>query len=310
VVGAWYCPPYSRRASRTHPTHITMAQTAVALTLLALLHLGQALHAPDEYFTKNGLTRATWTYDDQNAWPDPYCKGKSQSPINLDRFLAPYALFWPFTFTNYDVVPTSADLKNNGHTIGVEYTMTDTPMISDGKLPGGGPYNFASFHFHWGSSSEKGSEHTINSVRYPAELHLVHYKRTYETLANAISFPDGLAVLGIMLQKGERDNPALAPLIAKIPEVVANNAATTADTLYALSSLLPRDTKSFFRYQGSLTTPTCNEVVTWTVFKEPIQVSEAQLAVLRTMQGATGAIQDNYRAVQPKNMRMVLRSFA
>jgi len=183
-------------------------------------------------------------------------------------------------------------------------------MLSGGKLPVGGPYNFHSFHFHWGSSSIQGSEHTINSVRYPAELHLVHYKRTYETLTNAIEFPDGLAVLGIMLQQGERDNAALAPLIAKIPDVVTNAATATATNLYALSSLLPRDTGSFFRYQGGLTTPTCNEVVTWTVFKEPIQVSEAQLDVLRTMQGASGAIQDNYRNIQPKNMRMVLRSFA
>lgn len=34
----------------------------------------------------------------------------------------------------------------------------------------------------------------------------------------------------------------------------------------------------YYHYSGSLTTPTCNEVVTWNVMKKPIYVSSSQVS--------------------------------
>ena len=41
------------------------------------------------------------------------------------------------------------------------------------KISGGGlkgTYTAVQFHFHWGSSSDKGSEHTIDGKQYPLEV--------------------------------------------------------------------------------------------------------------------------------------------
>lgn len=47
----------------------------------------------------------------------------------------------------------------------------------------------------------------------------------------------------------------------------------------AISSFLPRNQQSFFRYEGSLTTPGCDEVVVWTVFYRASYISKRQVNI-------------------------------
>lgn len=54
---------------------------------------------------------------------------------------------------------------------------------------------------------------------------------------------------------------------------------TPADFLPQSSSAL----KDFYRYEGSLTTPMCNEVVVWTVFAAPVEVSADQVRCWRVL---------------------------
>ena len=57
--------------------------------------------------------------------------------------------------------------------------------------------------------------------------------------------------------------------------------------------------RSFFTYPGSLTTPPLYESVTWTLFSEPIEVSQSQLAAMRALKTGSGqkksCLADNFR---------------
>jgi len=133
----------------------------------------------------------------------------------------------------------------------------------------------------------------------------VHFKSEYGDLVSALPFADGLAVLGIFLELSETDNPALQPLIDAIP-TIAEDFDEKPLAPHPLESLLPTNTHRFYRYSGGLTTPTCNEIVTWTVFDQPIPISEAQLEVFRSVKDDYGkSACDNFRPTQPLNGRTV-----
>lgn len=255
-----------------------------------------------------------WGYEGTTGptyWPSlfpEFCSGRSQSPIDLnddDDTLETSTDDW--VLDRYDIIPKKMIIKNNGHTAQIEWTTTDikeVPNVSGGNL--GDTYAFAQFHFHWGKKNNKGSEHTFNGKKFPAELHLVHFNTKYDTIGDAVLKADGLAVLGVMLEIANEDNEDLSPIIDGLSTIVDANSQKTLATPFPLSDLLPADTSSFYRYSGSLTTPNCNEVVTWTVFENSITISKAQIEKFRELLNEEGHhVEDNFRHVQPLNGRLL-----
>ena len=60
--------------------------------------------------------------------------------------------------------------------------------------------------------------------------------------------------------------------------------------------------KEFFRYYGSLTTPPCTEGIVWTVIKEPMPISKAQLNHFHVLYAGDPAFaggNGNYRMIMP-----------
>lgn len=44
-----------------------------------------------------------------------------------------------------------------------------------------------------------------------------------------------------------------------------------------VNNFLPKNRSKFYTYEGSLTTPDCNENVGWIVFEEPILINKDQV---------------------------------
>ncbi|XP_073952727.1 putative carbonic anhydrase 5 [Choristoneura fumiferana] len=248
--------------------------------------------------------QAEWAYDMEYRWPGVCSSGTQQSPIDintrqavLDRHHA--HIRGPLVFRGYGHVTVTAE--NNGHTLRWSKVLgVQAPTLSGGPLRGN--YSFLQFHLHW------LSEHAIDGYKYPLEIHMVHVK-TGLTLNEALARPDGLAVVGVMatLKSGPEAEHALEQLMPALPELMHRDDNHTQPEVIDLTRLLSPEPQSFYTYHGSLTTPECQEVVTWIVMDKPIAISDNQYKYFSKID--IGNAVYNYRSLHPTN-RIVYRSMA
>lgn len=171
------------------------------------------------------------------------------------------------------------------------------------------------YHCHWGREEDRGSEHTVDGHKYAAELHLVHYNKKYGSFSAAADKEDGLAVIGIFLKVGQ-ENKELLKVTDALKKIKYQGQKTNIDPTDP-DNFMP-DTKVYWTYEGSLTTPPLYESVTWIVFADPTEISREQLAQFRHLKRHTtdeekgddsddddGAIADNYRPPMPTGDRAV-----
>jgi len=218
-----------------------------------------------------------WSYKG-NTGPDQWghldpeyracSSGKEQSPINITNGRTKNIGNIRFYYK-----PSKLNVLNNGHTIQVDYDKGSSIRI-DGER-----YDLLQFHFH------TPSEHTIEGIHYPMELHLVHKNK------------DGkLAVVGLMMVVGKA-NSLLAPLWENLPSKEGKKHEHLQEKI-DIASILPPGERTF-RYPGSLTTPPCSEGVKWNVFLSPISISNEQLMAFQDL------FKHNSRPVQKLGKRVL-----
>ncbi len=243
--------------------------------LLLPLPLLASLYGPTTFADQT----TSWSYSGDTgpqAWGNlnetfSTCRtGKNQSPVNLDHFVDGYL---ERLDQRYKRRP--AEITNDGHTIRV------TPEPGSYIRLNGVRYNLKEFHFH------APSEHNIKDKTFPLEAQLVHQDSKGNTVIVAVMFEQ------------RRGNRFLSELWKQIPEKVGESRKLKRKI--DPRGLLP-NSRHYYRYNGSLTTPPCTEGVRWLVMKWPLNISPKQLKTFQEVMH-----HPNNRPIQPLNARLVIR---
>ena len=196
--------------------------------------------------------------------------GERQSPIDIREGMK--VDLEPIIF---EYRPSPFKVIDNGHTIQANVGGWNSMRVM------GRRFRLVQFHFH------RPSEEAIDGRQFEMVVHLVHKDSEGR-----------LGVVAVLVDGGVRQ-PAIQAVLNNLPlekgEEVA--AATNLD----LAQILP-ESKKYFTYMGSLTTPPCSEDVLWVVMKQPVQASVDQLDLFSRMYPM------NARPIQSAAGRMIKES--
>jgi len=236
-------------------------------------------------YKENGLEEQShWSYTGETS-PEHWieieknsdCGGKRQSPINIIDINTIATNTVDKLKFNYSPETILHQVENNGHSIQFDFNPGDSINYKNNV------YHLKQIHFH------EPSEHNINGVKYPLEIHLVHQSATKK-----------LCVISILCIEG-KESQLFEFFESFLP--IKNGEHKDIDQVVNLADLFPSD-KSFYSYSGSLTTPPCTEGVNWIVYKEPIVVSLEEVLKLKEIMPI-----NIYRNEQPINSREIYYNY-
>lgn len=171
----------------------------------------------------------------------------------------------------HDADPTY--LSNTGDTIKLEFPEGPT-VTFDGR-----EYDIKQVHFH------TPSEHQIDGVTYPMELHVVSSMKS-ETPDE----PPSYLVFAFLYRMGEED-PFITSFLDQVPEA-PGEAELEPGRVSIADADRTRLIGDYYHYRGSLTTPPHTETVEWLIQKEIVQATPEQIRRINVLEG------DNARHVQ------------
>ena len=251
--------------------------------------------------TFTAVQSASFSYTAQNQWPGICVTGNTgrQSPIDIktDDVEEDDENLSALSFSSEYTSKIDGEFENTCQN--VEFT-PDSSVNAVMTTPVGS-YKLLQFHFHWGACTGEGSEHLVDGVAEEFEAHFVHEK-VGGTNASA---GDALAVLAVRGKVSQQSIKGIfaeldASLITEVDDKIG-----VEDII--MSDLFPKNHDYYF-YEGSLTTPDCDEIVQWFVFKHTIEVPQDYLDDLRNieMDEAGNFLTFNFRDTQSLNNREVL----
>ncbi|MDT9000257.1 carbonic anhydrase family protein [Paucibacter sp. APW11] len=196
--------------------------------------------------------------------------GSRQSPIDIRD-----GIRVDLEKIRFEYQPSNFSVLDNGHTVQVNVAPGNALQVM------GRRFELLQFHFH------RPSEERVNGRQFDMVAHLVHKDA------------DGkLGVVAVLLERG-RDQPLIQTIWNNLP--LEKGEALPAPGTIDLNQLLPED-RAYYTYMGSLTTPPCSEGVLWMVMRQPVQLSNAQIAIFSKLYPM------NARPIQPSSGRLIKES--
>ncbi len=214
-----------------------------------------------------------FTYEEGPLGPSHWAglcnSGKMQAPIDIQ-----HAEKLRINDLKFNYQPADLDIVNDCNQYRILVKFPDNYWLTVGKKP----YFLSEIHFR-----EPG-ENAVNGKRPRMSIQLVHFS------------PEGVFLIIEVPVVAGKENPVVKTLWKNIP--APGKETKVKGVKINPTDLLPAD-RSFYRFPGSLTTPICNEVATWYVMKNPIELSEEQIAEY------TKHYHNTARPLQPLNDRPV-----
>ncbi|XP_058245784.1 carbonic anhydrase 15 isoform X2 [Hemibagrus wyckioides] len=223
-------------------------------------------------------------------------KNNSISPLGLQRFNMRQGNWTVANVRNTVVVTFQAGMSVKGGSIKHNYQIVE-------------------MRFHWGTNVTNGSEHKLDSRRFPMEMQIVGLAPGFTDVEAASAVPSGLLMMGVFIDIASAENEAFKAIAHAVSSVPYPGDSVSV-TPPALLDLLP-DNYKFYQYHGGLTTPPCFQTVTWIVFEKPIFISREQYLPFVTHlyysdknDTVKKLLVENYRFTQPSFNRQIIVSYA
>lgn len=136
-------------------------------------------------------------------------------------------------------------------------------------------YSTKQFHFH------TPSEHLIDGVTYPMEMHIVNVLKD----SNETNQPQYL-VIGLLFKMG-RENKFIREFLNLVPaEEGKDNVPAGSVHFEDLFNDIPKtESAHYYSYKGSLTTPPYSETVSWILRKYILEASPEQIRTIEKREG-------------------------
>lgn len=288
-----------------------------------LLALALVASAAAQFPGARRATAGEWNYDNADATNGPVhweeiCSNEAgagqQSPVHLCGATKWGAAAPTIAFTGYDTTHEFTLMNPNPRIGGVQIVApAGLSLTADGlaeKVGRGSAvagYTLVQVHFHW------CSEHHIEGRQPPLEAHFVHMDSKFADLTEALGSGEksALLVIGQFFEVFHHESEALTTIATGINGMARRRDGAAGEVKDIEASQLLDTTGGYYSYGGSLTTPTCNAVVTWVVMANALPITQASLDMfLALKQDAAGGgdltrIHGNARPLQAMGSRKV-----